>query len=563
MKKETIILFILLSSFIFLTEYLFYPEYILSRESGGLFLTTTDYLQEYLLAPGGMNNLLSNFLTQFYSPLLQGLLIQTGILLLVAIILFGYLSRWNTADHGWIISIPIVLFCIYEYAWNLSAILQYGCFILLLSLYLSSKSYKIRQLATLVISPLLYVCFPENCLLLLYIYFIGFEYLFFKHKRFPIVVTIGLFIVALYPLIWRDFIHYTPNNSLYVFTNQSYDIRYSYLYYALYIFPLCPILLLRWKENRYITFTILILILMAGGYSIYSSPNRARETRYAVQRYAENQEWDQVLQAINSEKATEPFYQPYIMLSLCEKNLLTEQLFSYPIESADRIFFPADQEEGANFNSLFAHSIGLYHEAIHQLSQANAMSVQGTSFSYLRRMIDWQIEGGNTLLASKYLNVLKTSTCHNSWVQKRTDMISKSTSDLKEGYKNDFIIDASSPLILLTQAVKADTTNRKAIDYLLCGVLLCKDLKGFYTLFQQYYPQEEEETFPKHYQEALLVVDLMFPQLNVTETYPITPACRQAFEDFGTLMRQRPNTDHILKQKYGNTYWYYGFMRTA
>ena len=131
----------------------------------------------------------------------------------------------------------------------------------------------------------------------------------------------------------------------------------------------------------------------------------------------------------------------------------------------------------------------------------------------------------------------------------------------KKGYREDFIIDASSPMILLTQAVKADTTNRKALDYLLCGVLLGKDLKGFYKLFQQYFPQGEP--VPIHYQEALLVVDLMFPQLGATNTYPVTPACRQAFEEFGVLMSQRPNTDHVLRQKYGNTYWFYGFIRTA
>ena len=101
----------------------------------------------------------------------------------------------------------------------------------------------------------------------------------------------------------------------------------------------------------------------------------------------------------------------------------------------------------------------------------------------------------------------------------------------------------------------------KALDYLLCGVLLDKDLKGFYNLFRQYFPQGE--AIPIHYQEALLVVDLMFPHLDATRNYPVTPTCRLAFEDFGVLMSQRPNTDHVLRQKYGNTYWYYGFIRTA
>ena len=249
------------------------------------------------------------------------------------------------------------------------------------------------------------------------------------------------------------------------------------------------------------------------------------------------------------------------MLALNEKGILPEQLFHYPVQSADRIYFPANELGGANFNSLFAYALGLKHEALHQLAQANAMSPQGLSFSRLRRLIDWQTESGNLPLAQKYMDILQTSTCHNQWIKERTERISKSLTTSKEAYKEDFIIDASSPLILLTQAIKADTTNRKALDYLLCGVLFDKDLKGFYNLFQQYFPQGE--AIPIHYQEALLVVDLMFPHLDATRNYPVTPTCRLAFEDFGVLMSQRPNTDHVLRQKYGNTYWYYGFIRTA
>ena len=122
-------------------------------------------------------------------------------------------------------------------------------------------------------------------------------------------------------------------------------------------------------------------------------------------------------------------------------------------------------------------------------------------------------------------------------------------------------IKSSADNFELNYCYRADTTNRKALDYLLCGVLLDKDLKGFYNLFQQYFPQGE--AIPIHYQEALLVVDLMFPHLDATRNYPVTPTCRLAFEDFGVLMSQRPNTDHVLRQKYGNTYWYYGFIRTA
>lgn len=323
-------------------------------------------------------------------------------------------------------------------------------------------------------------------------------------------------------------------------------MRYIYVYYALFLIPLCSAFLSGRKENRYISIAFPLLLIAFSCYSIYSSPNREREKRLAVQRYAEEQQWDRVLQTIHTSNSSEAYYHPYLMLALNEKGILPEQLFHYPVQSADRIYFPANELGGANFNSLFAYALGLKHEALHQLAQANAMSPQGLSFSRLRRLIDWQTESGNLPLAQKYMDILQTSTCHNQWIKERTERISKSLTTSKEAYKEDFIIDASSPLILLTQAIKADTTNRKALDYLLCGVLLDKDLKGFYNLFRQYFPLGE--AIPIHYQEALLVVDLMFPHLEATRNYPVTPTCRLAFEDFGVLMSQRPNTDHVLRQ---------------
>jgi len=561
MKKENIILLILSSIYALIIEYMFYPEYIRYQEAGGLFLATNDYLTGYLLAPAGWNSLLTNFLSQFYHPLSLGLFVETSLLLITTAITLLYLRQWNATQHRWVIIIPVIMFCIYQYAWNLSALLQYNLFLLTLAFYLFLQNKIIRHISALIAIPFLYLLLPENSLLLLYLYGVVFERISFKQKGFPILPAINLILVTAWPLLWQNFIYYTPTNQLYTFINPEYGMRYVYIYYALFLIPLCSVFLSDRKGNRYISFALPLLLIAFSCYSIYSSPNQEREKRLAIQRHAEEQQWDQVLQTIHTCNISEAYYHPYLMLALSEKGILPEQLFHYPVQSADRIYFPANELDGANFNSLFAYSLGLKHEALHQLAQANAMSPQGLSFSRLRRMIDWQTEFGNLPLAQKYMDILQTSTCHKQWIKERTKRLSTSLTTFKEAYKEDFIIDASSPLILLTQAVKADTTNRKALDYLLCGVLLSKDLKGFYNLFQQYFPHSE--TIPVHYQEALLVVDLMFPHLEATRNYPVSPICRQAFEDFGVLMSQRPNTDHVLRQKYGNTYWYYGFIRTA
>ena len=51
--------------------------------------------------------------------------------------------------------------------------------------------------------------------------------------------VINLVLVAVWPLLWQNFVFYTPVNQLYTFINPEYGTRYIYVYYALFLIPLC------------------------------------------------------------------------------------------------------------------------------------------------------------------------------------------------------------------------------------------------------------------------------------------------------------------------------------
>ena len=174
-------------------------------------------------------------------------------------------------------------------------------------------------------------------------------------------------------------------------------MRYIYVYYALFLIPLCSVFLSGRKENRYISIAFPLLLIAFSCYSIYSSPNREREKRLAVQRYAgkNNNGIGYYKRSIPVTLSSEAYYHPYLMLALNEKGILPEQLFHYPVQSADRIYFPANRWAEPILTAFSPMLSGLKHEALHQLAQANAMSPQGLSFSRLRRLIDWQTESGN------------------------------------------------------------------------------------------------------------------------------------------------------------------------
>lgn len=77
--------------------------------------------------------------------------------------------------------------------------------------YLFIQNKVIRYTSALIAIPFLYLLLPENCLLLLYLYGIVFERIFFKQKGFPMLPVINLVLVAVWPLLWQNFV-FTPRS---------------------------------------------------------------------------------------------------------------------------------------------------------------------------------------------------------------------------------------------------------------------------------------------------------------------------------------------------------------
>ena len=96
-------------------------------------------------------------------------------------------------------------------------------------------------------------------------------------------------------------------------------------------------------------------------------------------------------------------------------------------------------------------------------------------------------------------------------------------------------------------------------DYVLCGKLIDRDLKGFVRLLPKYYGQAS--TLPRHYREALV----LYNHLNAAKPggvahYYEDEALEQEYEQLQELLAQYPEgSEKKLKmlEVYRNTYWYY------
>ena len=97
--------------------------------------------------------------------------------------------------------------------------------------------------------------------------------------------------------------------------------------------------------------------------------------------------------------------------------------------------------------------------------------------------------------------------------------------------------------------------NRHAVDYILCGYLMDKDLDSFVEAITKYY--DINDSLPKHYREALTLYVHSHTAPKVIFKNSIMDA---DFQDYQNMERENSNTivrKNELRETYGNTYWYY------
>lgn len=304
----------------------------------------------------------------------------------------------------------------------------------------------------------------------------------------------------------------------------------------------------------------LVLLAAGGAVSLSILENRVRERLYRVERLAEAENWDRILEIVTPEvSAEDPVRRRYALLALAEKGELGEKFLRYGVKGSDDFFFAGSFDfVGSNFNALLARSLGLDNEVIHQSFQLNSFSPLGYSFRSMRRITDSFLREGNTVLAEKYMRILLHSTCHKSWVESRVPrMISLLESP--ELHDEDHILTCSTsdePLLMDMACLwDARPDNRMCADILLCGMLASRQMDKFAMLFPRIYANaySGSDVLPRYYEEALLVLARQNP--DILKHYTFSKFRTDAFDKFAALMDAGRYDD--ARAAYPDSFWSY------
>lgn len=291
----------------------------------------------------------------------------------------------------------------------------------------------------------------------------------------------------------------------------------------------------------------------------FSPERKDYELSMKVEKWAGENKWSNILDTTYPKRyQLNRVEMAYSLLALSERGRLASKLFTYPVKGVEDLYNPEDNNPvQCRFNSFFCWNIGLPNEAIRYAFEEGQGEEAGISFGSTRRMVDWiQDRGGDQRQAAYYLNLLSHSTCNGTFVKTRRMRLGMA-SDINEKKDSVWFVPSKSLVLTAAKLYEQDPGNKKALDYLLCGLLLQRQPEEFLATFQQYYTQQEGQALPRHYEEALVMLISKYPQIEVQ--YDLSGETLDNYKRFLKLFKQGGKAA-VLKN-YSETYWGY-LLRT-
>jgi hypothetical protein len=553
------------------------------------------FIGEFFNYPGGVNELISGFLSQFFYHAWTGAMLLT---------LLFWLITWNTKlfiqsinNHRsiyylhWIPSV----FCLAlhsDYRFPLVFTLGLLWTLLSINIYIrvASSNSTLRFLFYIILYTVLFYLSAGQALIFSIIIII---YDALHHRRIILPIFYIIF-AGLIPYLGASTLFIVYIKDTYTTHFTSYD-TYTVTWLSLLLYSFFPLILfLVTLEQRYVKIEkkntkslrskllygnsigirmiqSVILLLVVNMAALYSYDIRNEKESLLIDYYARFREWDKVLDAAKQYKSDLYIVQYQINRALYHSGLLLDEMFSFP--------------QHVGINGLFMHhsmhsifplqhsdlffDLGLINETEHWAYEA--ISVSGDTPWNLQQLTLVNLLKQNRSIAERYLGLLLKTMWHKSWAKEYfkylsdTDNFSNSP-ELKYIKNNmlesDFLISANEPQRCLPHLIK-NRKNKMAFEYYMASCLLQGNLsqiiKNIDRLNDFDYPR-----IPRHLEEAILVhIQLTGRGGIALQGRQISEETIHKFNDFNKIMKKYNKNKNAayneLEKKYKDTYWFYAF----
>jgi hypothetical protein len=581
---------IVLLSFYFVYFLLRINPKLIYQSQEPIFFFDKHFINNFFSYPGGINELISRFLSQFFYHSWM------GALLLVLVLAFVV---WNTKLIINSISInrPILYLHWVPSVFLLALHSDYG-YPLLLTLGLLWSLVSVNIFIRLA---------PSNNISRLLFYIILFSILYYFTAGLAFIFSITIIIydvlyrrriaLPLLYIIFSGLLPYIGALTLFIINIRdaymahltSYD-RYksTWLSWALYAF--FPLIILTTKFEQKLAGTsqkksknlwnkllfsrsipikliqgvIIILLVIAAAFYSYDKKNK---TFLLIDHYARFGEWHKILDTAQKGIPINNIVQCQVNRALYNAGFLCDDMFRLAqIFGSDGLFMQANlRDPFALQHSDIFFDLGLMNESEHWAHEA--IAAKGDTPWILQRLALVNLLKENRDVAEKYLAMLKKTVWHKSWAIEYEKFLNDSNDFwarpefryLKGNMpESDFLISPSEPELCLQELLK-NTKNRMAFEYFMAYCLL----EGKIGLFAKNLYRLENFNYrriPRHFEEALLIYNQITKGKGIKLT-GISQETIQKFNDFNSTLAKYGRNKTAARQeleKYRDTYWFYG-----
>lgn len=310
---------------------------------------------------------------------------------------------------------------------------------------------------------------------------------------------------------------------------------------------------------------VVVFILFGGDFR-----NNSNNDVWRLNHYAYNEDWDSILDFLKGKPMTNYLFMNYANMALAQKGELGDFVFHYSPRGANALLVNVNTGKDASVRMLASdihYLVGCVGESQQQAFEAQVALPTSLGIQPLKRLVKTNLIFGHYAVAEKYLNLISKTTFHKEWAEKYRvflydDKAVEADNELGEKRrslsKNNRFAMFHGWQIELEDILASNPQNKKAMTYLGISYLLNKDVKGFQRFLDKYYGTESLEILPSVFQQAVFV--LFEQEKERWKDYDLSPQLLDRYSKFRELYlknRKSLNLKNVMRNAYGNTFWYY------
>jgi hypothetical protein len=582
----------ILLSFYFIYFLLRIDPKLIYQSQEPVFFFDRYFIYEFFSYPGGVNELASGFLSQFFYYSWTGTLLLVLVFASVTLFTWLFIRSITTIRPvlylHWIPSV-ILLALHSEYRFPLTLTLGLLWALVCVNIYirLAPSKSMLRLLLYLILQAILYYvaagqAFIFSLIIILY------EFL---HNRRIVLPLLYILLSALLPYLGATAIFIIRFQDAYTKHLISCDMyRVTWLSWVLYaFFPF--ILLLLTFESRYIKAgkksanklldrllchrsvptrliqAVIIFFLVA--ISAFYSYNKKEKAFFLIDRYARFEEWQKMLDIAQKGLPINNVIQCQVNRALYHAGYLCDEMFRMPqLFGGDGLFLHENVRAAyALQHSDLFFDLGLINESEHWACEA--IAARGDTAWNLQRLVQVNLLKQKRDIAEKYLVMLHKTMWHKSWAEEYQKYLSDDNdfwAQPKFRYlksvmpESDFLVSPAEPELCLEELLK-NTNNKMAFEYFMAYCLLEGQVGRFVKNLQRFNDYDYPK-IPRHFEEAMLIYNQLTGGKDIAlQGKEISEQTIRKFNDFNKIKAKYRNDKtaaHSELAKYRDTYWYYG-----